>query len=232
MESILESLECPITLNIIEDPVQLPCCGKSVSRIPLKDALTRNKICPLCRQDLTNFDIDRAPTNRTLSDVVESFKNSESNKDIKERLKLSPKRDKAPQEGYDPRGKDPPQISSSNQGYPPQQNQYPPQNNQYPPQSNNYPPQYNNYPPQNNNYPPQNNNYPPQGQYPPQNNNYPPQNYKYPPQGLTVIVTFSYASCIYSLTSANLRVFIMQKYGFSLIHDRFFPIFYIFALIF
>ena len=144
MESILESLECPITLNIIEDPVQLPCCGKSVSRIPLKDALTRNKICPLCRQDLTNFDIDRAPTNRTLSDVVESFKNSESNKDIKERLKLSPKRDKAPQEGYDPRGKDPPQISSSNQGYPPQQNQYPPQNYKYPPQEQ-YPPHNNNY---------------------------------------------------------------------------------------
>ena len=134
MESILESLECPITLDIIKDPVQLPCCGKSVSRLPLKDALTRNKICPLCRQDLANFDIDRAPTNRTLSDVVESFKSSESNKDIKERLRLSPKKDKAPPEVYDPREKDPPQskyppqISYQNQGYPRQQNQYSPQN--------------------------------------------------------------------------------------------------------
>ena len=84
MEEILNSLICPITLDIIVDPVQLPCCGKSVSRIPLKESLEIVKKCPLCRKDLSNFDIDNTPTNRTLSAIVDSIKSNNSNKVIKD----------------------------------------------------------------------------------------------------------------------------------------------------
>ena len=89
MENILETLTCPITLEIIEDPVQLPCCGKSVSRIPLKNAFKVIKNCPLCRKDLSSFDIDNAPTNRTLSAIVEAIKLSHSHKVIKDHQWLS-----------------------------------------------------------------------------------------------------------------------------------------------
>ena len=44
MEEIINTLTYPITLDIIEDPVQLPCCGKSVSRIPLKNVFKVIKI--------------------------------------------------------------------------------------------------------------------------------------------------------------------------------------------
>ena len=84
MEGILNSLTCPITLEIIEDPVQLPCCGKSVSRIPLKQSLEIVQTCPLCRQDLSNFDINTAPTNRTLLAIVDSIKLSNSPKEVKD----------------------------------------------------------------------------------------------------------------------------------------------------
>ena len=89
MEEIINTLTCPITLDIIEDPVQLPCCGKSVSRIPLKNTFKVIKNCPLCRKDLSSFDIDNAPTNRTLSAIVEAIKLSHSHKVIKDHQWLS-----------------------------------------------------------------------------------------------------------------------------------------------
>ena len=84
MESILNTLICPITLEIIEDPVQLPCCGKSVSRQPLKSSLEIVNKCPLCRGDLSNFDINNAPTNRTLSSIIDSIKSTNVTKVIKD----------------------------------------------------------------------------------------------------------------------------------------------------
>ena len=84
MESILNTLICPITLEIIEDPVQLPCCGKSVSRQPLKSSLEIVNKCPLCRGNLSNFDINNAPTNRTLSSIIDSIKSTNVTKVIKD----------------------------------------------------------------------------------------------------------------------------------------------------
>jgi ankyrin repeat protein/uncharacterized protein YegL len=75
-EDILQTLTCPITLDLIEDPVQVPCCGKSVSRTPLAIALQFRAVCPLCRSDLSTFDVAGAPPNRTLASIVERFHES------------------------------------------------------------------------------------------------------------------------------------------------------------
>ncbi|OHT10611.1 hypothetical protein TRFO_20016 [Tritrichomonas foetus] len=79
MDQILDNLRCPITYDIIEDPVQVPCCGKSVSRNGLKQALNFRRECPLCRHDLSDFDVDNAPTNRDLASVIESLNQNQNN---------------------------------------------------------------------------------------------------------------------------------------------------------
>lgn len=32
MDDLLSTLACPISYELIEDPIQLLCCGKSISR--------------------------------------------------------------------------------------------------------------------------------------------------------------------------------------------------------
>lgn len=73
MDQLLDTVICPITLDIIKDPVQLPCCGKSVSRAPLIAAYRYRQSCPMCRANLTDFDPVTAPTNRTLASLIESM---------------------------------------------------------------------------------------------------------------------------------------------------------------
>ena len=82
MNDILDTLTCPITLELIEDPVQLPCCGKSVSRAALIQALEFRDVCPLCRSNLSDFDASQAPPNRDLISIIESIqkKNEETEK--------------------------------------------------------------------------------------------------------------------------------------------------------
>ena len=43
-----EELICPITHMLLEDPVQLPCCGRAISREPLLKWLENKPVCPLC----------------------------------------------------------------------------------------------------------------------------------------------------------------------------------------
>jgi len=69
-----EDLTCPLTLDLLEDPVALPCCGKSSSRLALVAALTRDTRCPCCRQDIAGFDVQHAPPNRVIQAVVDEYK--------------------------------------------------------------------------------------------------------------------------------------------------------------
>jgi len=58
-------LMCPILLDWLEDPIIMPCCGKTVSKIPLhecvKDIGNGERKCPNCAKLLGNFDILNAP---------------------------------------------------------------------------------------------------------------------------------------------------------------------------
>ena len=80
MDDLLSTLTCPITYELIEDPIQLPCCGKSVSREALVQALDFRRICPLCRANLDNFDARNAPPNRDLISIIESIRSKTQEK--------------------------------------------------------------------------------------------------------------------------------------------------------
>ena len=65
-------LQCPLTLQLLEDPVSLPCCGRACSRAALIAAASINPSCPLCRADYEdhNFDPAEASRNRSLQDII------------------------------------------------------------------------------------------------------------------------------------------------------------------
>ena len=69
------SLCCPVSLELFDDPVQTPCCGNSLNRASLQQALPR---CPLCRIDVEKsfptFSINDVPTNRVVASLVEDHR--------------------------------------------------------------------------------------------------------------------------------------------------------------
>ena len=76
LENFRADLTCPITWDLFDDPIQIPCCGKSVTRLALYQHLeiNPNKECPLCRGSLENFDTMGATKNTTLAGLVDSLK--------------------------------------------------------------------------------------------------------------------------------------------------------------
>lgn len=73
MENLRYDLTCPITQELFEDPVTLPCCGKAVSRAPLVDWLNRNPVCPLCNNDLSTFDATNAAKNVIIAGMIDTL---------------------------------------------------------------------------------------------------------------------------------------------------------------
>ena len=75
---IPEGLHCPITLELLDDPVSTPCCGNAFSRVSLQAHLQLSDGCPLCRVDLVQthpeFDVNTAPRNRTIAGLVDAFR--------------------------------------------------------------------------------------------------------------------------------------------------------------
>lgn len=69
---VADGLCCPLTLAAFEDAVVAPCCGTSCSRGALRLALDADaaRRCPMCRADLSRFDVDAAPPNRALMALV------------------------------------------------------------------------------------------------------------------------------------------------------------------
>lgn len=74
---MLAELTCPLTLELLEDPVYVPCCGKAMSRAPLSQHLLSRDNCPLCRADLSAFNITTA---RNLAGLVETLREEEKKK--------------------------------------------------------------------------------------------------------------------------------------------------------
>eukprot|EP00750_Incisomonas_marina_P032883 INCI9399.2.p1 GENE.INCI9399.2~~INCI9399.2.p1 ORF type:complete len:1872 (+),score=294.44 INCI9399.2:196-5616(+) len=75
-----EGLHCPITLELLEDPVTTPCCGNTFSRDSLKEYLKVSVQCPLCRVDLKTrfpfFDVETVTRNNTMAGLVDDFRRS------------------------------------------------------------------------------------------------------------------------------------------------------------
>ena len=71
-------LMCPITMDWLEDPIIMPCCGKAISKIPLYECITDldNYQCPNCTKNINNFDILNAPVSLNIIELVKRFKES------------------------------------------------------------------------------------------------------------------------------------------------------------
>lgn len=75
MDKIMNDLMCPISMEILKDPVTVPCCGKAFSRASLVGCFqaTTNLTCPTCNADLSHFDVSTAPKNVVLAGIIESL---------------------------------------------------------------------------------------------------------------------------------------------------------------
>jgi ankyrin repeat protein/Mg-chelatase subunit ChlD len=90
---LLENLTCPISHDLLEDPINLPCCGTAISRQSLLDyfnVISELK-CPLCRAILDTFDASLAPKAINLAYMVEEFKkaNLETKEESKDNITVS-----------------------------------------------------------------------------------------------------------------------------------------------
>ncbi len=75
-----EELLCPITKDWLEDPITLPCCGRSFSRQSIIDSFSYGESsCPMCRHDLSDFDPVNVPKNITIANMVELEQNKINN---------------------------------------------------------------------------------------------------------------------------------------------------------
>src|SRR3990167_158719 len=73
--NIVNDLTCPITLDLLSDPVRVPCCNKAFSRSALSQTFAvRDKTCPMCNANLDNFDVTSAPKDIILESIIESYK--------------------------------------------------------------------------------------------------------------------------------------------------------------
>jgi U-box domain len=72
-----EELVCPISLELFNDPILVPCCGKTFSRRSLINTFKIRKECPLCRGSLSSFNLNSAPKNRILESIVELYKKNQ-----------------------------------------------------------------------------------------------------------------------------------------------------------
>eukprot|EP00927_Polykrikos_kofoidii_P001680 TRINITY_DN10643_c0_g2_i1.p1 TRINITY_DN10643_c0_g2~~TRINITY_DN10643_c0_g2_i1.p1 ORF type:complete len:1646 (-),score=259.23 TRINITY_DN10643_c0_g2_i1:238-5175(-) len=83
MQDYRTDLLCPISLELLDDPVSTPCCGHAFSRASLRNHLDREESCPLCRASIVEefpaFDVDAVARNRTLAGLVEARRNASTN---------------------------------------------------------------------------------------------------------------------------------------------------------
>lgn len=72
-----ENLTCPITMEILEDPITLPC-GHSVSRQPMVLWFQNSQSCPVCKTELDNYDPQTAPKSINLAYMIELVKQEQA----------------------------------------------------------------------------------------------------------------------------------------------------------
>ena len=75
--NITEDVLCPITHELLNDPIVIPCCNVAFSRASLIHSFQKyNNNCPLCRQSNPTFDPTTASKNRTIEKIVNSIKST------------------------------------------------------------------------------------------------------------------------------------------------------------
>ena len=76
-QNIAQDLLCPITGELLDDPVCCPACQKAFSRLPLATWFQNSHLnkCPTCNAELPEFDAMTAPKNVIIAGLVETFKN-------------------------------------------------------------------------------------------------------------------------------------------------------------
>lgn len=79
MNIITDNLICPITHDLLVEPIALPCCGNVISKTILKQALehslTHDKKCPICRTQI-KINIDSIPICKNIDYILEELKNN------------------------------------------------------------------------------------------------------------------------------------------------------------
>ncbi len=74
-------LRCPITWDYLEDPVTVPCCGRSFSRAALRQVWEQQipAQCPMCHGPGDLNALDALPRSISLAYLVEEAQRSEQN---------------------------------------------------------------------------------------------------------------------------------------------------------
>jgi len=70
-----DDLMCPITMDWLEDPITLPCCGRAISREPMVQWKQNSDNCPACNQQLDNFNPMTVAKSINIAYLVEKAKN-------------------------------------------------------------------------------------------------------------------------------------------------------------
>lgn len=70
----IEDLTCPILMDLFEQPISLPCCGKAISLQPFVTYHNLHGNCPLCKSDLSSLDPTMLPQNVNLAYMIEQVK--------------------------------------------------------------------------------------------------------------------------------------------------------------
>lgn len=71
--TIPEDLIDPITGDLLEDPITVPCCGRAFSRNSLIINSSYSTECSMCRGSLKGFDPQLAPKSITVANMIDHF---------------------------------------------------------------------------------------------------------------------------------------------------------------
>ena len=69
--AILNEFTDPVSMDTINDPVGLPCCGNVIDRQSIIDCLANSTTCPYCRGSLSGWDATNAPKLRQVASLIE-----------------------------------------------------------------------------------------------------------------------------------------------------------------
>lgn len=76
-------MECPITHELFEDPVLIPCCGNSFERDAISLWLENHVTCPMCRHPIPGFEPLIEPANMALLRICDEHRSTTSTQIIR-----------------------------------------------------------------------------------------------------------------------------------------------------